>query len=55
MLRPNLYDFRATDVSVEAMNEMYEIGYNEARAHMDEIKDALKNAGVLSEKQKRKT
>ncbi|MDE7373685.1 MAG: patatin-like phospholipase family protein, partial [Clostridia bacterium] len=26
MLRPNLHDYRATDVSVEAMNAMYEIG-----------------------------
>lgn len=38
MLRPNLYDFRAIDVSREAMDKMYEIGYEEARAHMDEIK-----------------
>lgn len=38
MLRPNLYDFKATDVSREAMDKMYEIGYAEARAHMDEIK-----------------
>lgn len=54
MLRPNLYDFRATDVSVEAMNEMYEIGYKEARSHMEEIKDALENAGVLTEKKKKR-
>ena len=46
MLRPNLYNYRATDVSLEAMNEMYDIGYNEARAHMDEIKAALKKAGI---------
>lgn len=38
MLRPNLYDYKATDVSREAMDKMYEIGYEEARAHMDEIK-----------------
>lgn len=55
ILKPNLYDFRATDVSVEAMNEMYEIGYNEAKSRMDEIKTALKNAGFPTEKKKRKS
>lgn len=50
MLRPNLHDFRATDVSVEAMNAMYEIGYKEARVHMDEIKTALQRAGILPAK-----
>lgn len=55
MLRPNLYDYRATDVSVEAMNAMYEIGYQEARAHMDEIKTALINAGILDAKRKKKS
>ena len=53
MLRPNLYDFRATDVSVEAMNKMYEIGYREARAHMDENKTALTEAGILSVKKRK--
>ena len=55
MLKPNLYNYRATDVSVEAMNAMYEIGYNEARAHMDEIKNALINAGILNDKRKKKS
>ena len=50
MLKPNLYDFRATDVSVEAMNAMYDIGYNEAKSHMAEIKAALKKAGILTGK-----
>ena len=50
MLRPNLINFRATDVSVEAMNAMYDVGYSEAKAHMDELKAALKKAGVRLEK-----
>ncbi|MDE6273898.1 MAG: hypothetical protein K2L87_02485, partial [Clostridiales bacterium] len=45
MLRPNLRDYRATDVSRTAMDKMYEIGYREAKAHMEEIKTALKGAG----------
>ncbi len=45
MLRPNLYDFRATDVSRAAMDEMFEIGYREAKSHMAEIKAALKETG----------
>lgn len=52
MLRPNLYDYRATDVSREAMNAMFEIGYKEARSHMDEIKTALIAAGILPKKGK---
>lgn len=54
MLKPNLYDFRATDVAAESMDEMYEIGYREARAHLDEIKAALKKAGILKKNKKRK-
>lgn len=53
MLKPNLYDFRATDVSVEAMNAMYELGYREARSRMEEIKTALKNAGILTDKKRK--
>ncbi len=41
MLRPKLIDFRATDVSREAMNRMYELGYEEAKANMDELKQAI--------------
>ena len=44
MLRPNLHDYRATDVALEDMNAMYDIGYEEAKSHMDEIKAALKKA-----------
>lgn len=44
MLRPNLYDYRATDVSPAAMNEMFEIGYAEAKSRMDEIKKAIADA-----------
>ena len=53
MLQPNLYDYRATDVSVEAMNAMYDIGYSEAKAHMEEIKAALKKLGVEFKKGKK--
>ncbi len=38
MLRPDLHDYRATDVSRHAMDAMYEIGYTEARSHLEEIK-----------------
>ena len=46
MLRPNLYDFRATDVSLENMNKMFEIGYNEAKAQMGALKEKMTAAGV---------
>lgn len=52
MLRPNLYNFRATDVSREAMDAMYEIGYNEAKAQMENIKNAMLEKGV-AEKRRR--
>lgn len=38
MLRPNLIDFRATDVSRSAMDAMFEIGYEEAKAHLGELR-----------------
>lgn len=41
MLRPDLRGFHATDISREAMNRMYEIGYEEARGNMDKLKAAL--------------
>lgn len=44
MLRPNLYDFRATDVSREAMDKMFDIGYAEARANFDAIDKAIEHA-----------
>lgn len=45
MLRPNLEGYQPTDVSREAMDKMFEIGYEEALAHMDEIKEAIAKAG----------
>jgi len=47
MIRPNLYDFRATDVSLDGMNEMFDIGYREAKAQMENIKNAMKAAGIV--------
>lgn len=44
MLRPNLYNYRATDVSPAAMNEMFEIGYEEAKSRMAELKKAIEDA-----------
>lgn len=52
MLKPNLYAYRATDVSAEAMNAMYDIGYQETKSHMEEIKTALKKLGVEFKKGK---
>lgn len=48
MLKPYLYDYHATDVSRAAMDAMMEIGYNEARAKMDEIKSVI----ALAQKKK---
>lgn len=44
MLRPNLYNYRATDVAPAAMNEMFEIGYEEAKSRMAELKKAIEDA-----------
>ncbi len=41
MLRPNLYDFKATDLSRAAMDAMFEIGYREARDHLPDIEAAI--------------
>ncbi len=41
MLRPNLYDFKATDVSRAATDAMFEIGYREAKERMPEIHAAI--------------
>ncbi len=43
MLRPNLYDYKATDVSRPSMDAMYEIGYEEAKAHIAEIQALIAN------------
>lgn len=44
MLKPNLYDFRSTDVSRAAMDKMFDIGYDEATARMEEIEKAIAEA-----------
>lgn len=44
MFRPDLSAYRATDVSREAMHNMYEIGYEEAKKRMPELKAALERA-----------
>ena len=41
MLRPNLKNYRATDISREAMNRMFELGYEEAKANMPALKKAI--------------
>ena len=41
MLRPNLYDFRATDISRAATDAMFEIGYREAKERLPEIEAAV--------------
>lgn len=45
MLRPNLYDFKATDVSRAATDAMFELGYEEAKARIPEIEAAIKAFG----------
>ena len=44
MLRPNLRGFASTDVSRAAMAKMFDIGYEEASAHIDEIKAVIEKA-----------
>lgn len=44
MLRPDLRSFSATDVSPAAMEEMYRLGYEETKAHMEEIAAGIKEA-----------
>ena len=41
MLRPNLYDFKPTDISRAATDAMFEIGYEEAKARLGEIEAAV--------------
>lgn len=45
MLRPDLYDFKATDVSRAATDAMFEIGYEEAKRCLPAIREAIKAAG----------
>lgn len=47
VLRPNLKDHRATDVSVAGMDAMFEIGYEEVKKEMPALKEALKGAGFV--------
>ena len=61
MLRPDLYDFKATNISRTAMDAMFEIGYREAKERMPEIRAAIaaarksrrgkKKPGARSDKQ----
>lgn len=44
MFRPNLIDFRATDISREAMSRMFELGYEEAKTNMPILKQAIEEA-----------
>ncbi len=44
MLRPNLYDFKATDISRAAMDAMFEIGYRVFRKFMPPSKRRVKTA-----------
>lgn len=52
MLRPNLYDFKATTLSRAAMDAMFEIGYREAKDRLPEIEAAL--AAARKQRKKRK-
>ncbi len=42
MLTPNLLNFRATDVSREGMDGMFEVGYETARENIEKIKEAIR-------------
>ncbi len=44
MLRPDLYEYAATDVSRPAMEAMFERGYREAKARIEEIKQGIEEA-----------
>lgn len=52
MLRPNLYDFKATDISRAAMDAMFEIGYREAKERIPEIHAAIEAARKNRKKRK---
>ena len=53
MLRPNLYDFRATSIDRAAADAMFEIGYREAKARMEEIRAAIADAQKKARRSKR--
>lgn len=46
MLRPNLYDFRATSISRAATDAMFEIGYQEAKVKIPEIRAAIQQRQI---------
>ena len=52
MLRPNLYDFRATSIDRAAVDAMFEIGYMEAKSGMEEIRKVI--ADVQKNKPRRR-
>lgn len=52
MLRPNLYDFKPTDVSRAATDAMFEIGYEEAKARIPEIEAAIRAAAKAGRRKK---
>ncbi len=54
MLRPNLIDYRATDVTRAAMERMFELGYEEATSRLPEIREKLKEASVARRKEGKK-
>ena len=41
MLRPNLHDYLATDVSAADMDAMFRIGYEEAKRQTEELERAI--------------
>ncbi len=45
MLRPALSGYHSTDIAKDAMDVMFERGYEEAKAHMQEIKEAIAKVG----------
>ncbi len=53
MLRPNLYDFKATDISRAATDAMFEIGYREAKERLPEIQAAISAARKKGKKRGR--
>lgn len=53
MFRPNLKGFRATDVSREGMNRMYEIGYEEGKSNIDALKQAIEQKRIALKRKKK--
>lgn len=53
MLQPNLKEFRATDVSREGMDKMFEVGYETAKANMAQIKEIIRKCPKRREKREK--